>query len=57
MNRSLRSPTGRRPTQPELQNVRPKLHPHQEQALRKIKKSLSAFDMSVSVNSVRTVVI
>jgi len=57
MNKNLRSPTGRRPTKPALQNVRVKLLPHQEEALQKIKKSLNTFDMSVSVNSIRTVVI
>ena len=57
MNKNQRSPTGRRRTGPELQNIRPNLYPHQEEALRKIKKSLSNGLISVSVNSVRTVVI
>ncbi|QQO90361.1 hypothetical protein pEaSNUABM5_00219 [Erwinia phage pEa_SNUABM_5] len=57
MNKNQRSPTGRLQTRPELQNIRPKLHPHQEQALKKIKKSLNLFGLSVPVNSVRTVVI
>lgn len=56
MNKNQRSPTGRRPSRPPLQNISPPLLPHQEEAMRKIKKSLNGDRVIVSVNSGRSVV-
>ncbi|AQT28686.1 hypothetical protein YOLOSWAG_208 [Erwinia phage vB_EamM_Yoloswag] len=49
--------TGRRRTQPQLQNIRPMLLPHQVEAYEQIKKSLSQNRLLVSVNNSYTVVI